>query len=220
MPCQFFIEMDRELGGDYRPSNRPYTVADAIEDYRTDYRRRGGKADERIENAARVHILPALGKETLSKLRKKKIENWLEGIADRKARVRTRMGEEPRFREGSLSADQKRARKATANRVLTVLKAALNYALGEKRAADGAAWQSVKPYHDVDSVRLRYLSDAETRRLVNACDSDFRLLVTAALLTGCRYGELAALVVEDFRRRGRHHSHPNKQRWQNHGMSP
>ena len=27
---------------------------------------------------------------------------------------------------------------------------------------------------------------------------DFRALVTAALLTGCRYGELAAMTVDDF----------------------
>ena len=36
------------------------------------------------------------------------------------------------------------------------------------------------------------------KRLINASDSDFRLLVRAALHTGCRYGELANLVVADF----------------------
>jgi integrase len=35
-------------------------------------------------------------------------------------------------------------------------------------------------------------------RLANACPADFRALVTAALLTGCRYGELAAITVGDF----------------------
>jgi len=45
---------------------------------------------------------------------------------------------------------------------------------------------------------LRYLFDDESRRLVNACGPSFRSLVVAALLTGCRYGELAALVKEDF----------------------
>jgi integrase len=50
----------------------------------------------------------------------------------------------------------------------------------------------------VDTARLRYLSDDEARRLVNACREDFRQLVTAALLTGCRFGELADLVTEDF----------------------
>uniref|UniRef100_UPI0013D0E299 tyrosine-type recombinase/integrase n=1 Tax=Klebsiella pneumoniae TaxID=573 RepID=UPI0013D0E299 len=43
-----------------------------------------------------------------------------------------------------------------------------------------------------------YLSDDQCRRLVAASDEDFRNLVIAALLTGCRYAEIANLVVEDF----------------------
>ena len=39
---------------------------------------------------------------------------------------------------------------------------------------------------------------AEAKRLLNACDPDFRLLVQAALETGARYSELAALTVVDF----------------------
>ena len=35
-------------------------------------------------------------------------------------------------------------------------------------------------------------------RLINACDSDFRLLVQAALMTGARYGTLTRLAVSDF----------------------
>jgi integrase len=35
-------------------------------------------------------------------------------------------------------------------------------------------------------------------RLINACQADFRALVTGALLSGCRYGELAAMTVDDF----------------------
>src|SRR5262245_29097952 len=51
---------------------------------------------------------------------------------------------------------------------------------------------------DVDTARIRYLSVAESKRLINACDPDFRLLVRAALETGCRLGELVALQVHDF----------------------
>src|SRR5262249_7720968 len=42
------------------------------------------------------------------------------------------------------------------------------------------------------------LTETECVRLVNACSADFRQLVRAALLTGCRYGELTALRVRDF----------------------
>jgi integrase len=51
-----------------------------------------------------------------------------------------------------------------------------------------------------DSPRRRYLSDDEARRLVNACNLEFRPMVQAALLTGRRYGELAALRSADFNR--------------------
>jgi hypothetical protein len=43
-----------------------------------------------------------------------------------------------------------------------------------------------------------YLSIAEAQRLVNACADDFRKLVQAALVTGARYGELAAFQASDF----------------------
>jgi integrase len=50
----------------------------------------------------------------------------------------------------------------------------------------------------VDAARIRYLTIAEADRLINACEAEFRLLVRAALETGCRYGELARLEVSDF----------------------
>ena len=82
--------------------------------------------------------------------------------------------------------------------MLTILKAALNHAYREGKCASDDAWRTVRAFREVDAARLRYLSDDEARRLTNACPPDFRALVTAALLTGCRYGELAAMTIEDF----------------------
>ena len=45
---------------------------------------------------------------------------------------------------------------------------------------------------------VRFLSDDECRRVVNACDGAFRNLVRAALLSGCRYGELTRMRISDF----------------------
>src|ERR1700676_1264033 len=84
------------------------------------------------------------------------------------------------------------------NRLLTILKATLNHAHREGRCASDDAWRTVRGFREADAVRLRYLSDVEARRLINACPPDFRALVTAALLTGCRYGELTAMIVDDF----------------------
>lgn len=59
----------------------------------------------------------------------------------------------------------------------------------------GDAWSLIKPFTEVDRPKIRYLIDPEAARLVNACPLDLRQLVMGALLTGCRYGELAALTV-------------------------
>jgi integrase len=45
---------------------------------------------------------------------------------------------------------------------------------------------------------VRYLTADEARRLVNACNPDFRRMVQAAVLTGCRYSELTKLGVSAF----------------------
>jgi integrase len=97
-----------------------------------------------------------------------------------------------------VSPELSRSRRATANRILTILKAALNEAYREGLTPLNDAWQKVKAFRKVDSARMRYLTDDEACRLVNASCGEFRALVVGALLTGCRYGELAALVAEDF----------------------
>jgi integrase len=75
---------------------------------------------------------------------------------------------------------------------------ALNHAHREGRCASDDAWRTVRSFREADAANLRYLSDDEARRLTNACPADFRALVTAALLTGCRYGELAAMTGDDL----------------------
>ena len=94
--------------------------------------------------------------------------------------------------------DARRARRATANRVLTQLKAALNRAFRAGRVATDEAWRKVTPFRRVDAAVVRYLNTDESRRLVNACPSDFRQLVQGALLTGCRYSELTRVRCGDF----------------------
>jgi integrase len=94
--------------------------------------------------------------------------------------------------------EARRKRKATANRSLTMLKAALNRAFHGGRVASDTAWRKVKPFARVEKPVIRYLSTDEARRLVNACPQDFRRMVQAALLTGCRYSELTNLRCADF----------------------
>jgi integrase len=95
-------------------------------------------------------------------------------------------------------AEAVRRRRATANRVLTYLKAALNHAWRNGVVPSDDAWRRVKPFRSVDAPVIRYLSRDEITRLLNACQGAFRDLVHAALLTGCRHGELRRLKVTDY----------------------
>jgi integrase len=176
----------------------PYTVADAIADYLADYAGRGGKALGTTRTAAEAHILPALGKLPVGRLTRDKLKAWHRALAASPARVRSKQGQE-RYRDTTDDPEAPRRRQSTANRILTILKAALNYARGEGKVTCLAdAWAAVQAFREADQPKVRYLLDDEVTRLVNACPSDFRDLVTGALLTGCRYGELAAMKVAAF----------------------
>jgi integrase len=126
------------------------------------------------------------------------VREWLGKLSDAPPRRRSRKGAKPAHGTAGVDAEVRRRRRATANRVLTVLKAALNHAWREGKVASDQAWRRVAPFRDVDAPVVRYLSEAECVRLVNACPEDFRPMVRAALLTGCRYGELVSLHVADF----------------------
>jgi integrase len=181
-----------------RPAG-PLTVRQAIEEY-VEYLRDAGKPTHDAEGKARVHILPTLGSELVDELTAERLRKWHAGIARAAPQVRRKAGKAARFKEVAFDDPEvKRRRQATANRVLTVLKAALNHAFDNERANSNAAWaRKLKPFRGAGGVRLHYLSIAEAQRLLNACDPDFRLLVRAALETGARYSELTRLQVVDF----------------------
>jgi integrase len=179
--------------------NGPYTVAHAIADYIADYRRRGGKASDSIESVSRQNIFPELGNVLVVKLTTRRLLDWHHAIAERPRRWRSRPGA-----KANLAAfDRKnpeavRRRRATANRVLTYLKAALNHAWRSGIVPSDDPWRRVKPFKSVDAPVIRYLSRDEITRLLNGCKGSFRDLVHVALLTGCRYGEVCRLKVADY----------------------
>jgi len=176
-----------------------YTVRVCIEEYLSYLaEKRKSAADARYR--AEALILPALGDVRCDELTAETLRNWLADTAQTAARLRTRPGRQQRYRVVVDKDDGEaiRRRRASANRTLTVLKAALNRAWREKKIAADDAWRRVEPYEEVHAARVRYLTVEECRRLINASEGEFRDLVRAALLTGCRFGELAAFQVRDF----------------------
>lgn len=176
-----------------KPASK-YTVADAVADYLKEHYAKEGRSKDRTEHLYKAHILPALGKKLVTELSAKDIGAWLIKLAEGPKRVRG--GHLVPF--DKKDAEAVRQRKASANRVLTALKAPLNHAYRAGRVSFDDAWRRVAPFKRADAPKVRYLTTDESRRLLNACEEDFRPVVRAALLTGCRYGELIALKVSHF----------------------
>jgi integrase len=180
----------------------PYTIDRCLDEYIADYKRRGGKALDRLEITADAFIRRQLGTHEVDSLKPTMIREWHAALAEAPARLRTRKTAERRnVREIDLeNPEAVRQRRASANRILGVLKAALNFAFREGHAASDEAWRRVKPFREASAPKISYLSHAEAQRLVNTCEPGFRPLVQCALLTGCRYGEIVGFRVSDFNR--------------------
>ena len=172
-----------------------YTVADALDDYLAGFQ---GKDLANTRRRIEAMIRPTMGAHEVAKLTTKQIADWLLALANAPARLRTAKGATQNVRVTADTDDARRGRRSSANRVLTILKAALNCAYRDGRVPADDAWRRVKPFAKADASKLRYLADDEARRLVNGCDAAFRPLVQAALLTGARYSELAGLEARDF----------------------
>lgn len=172
------------------PQRHDYTIADACNDYLDALEgRKPTYIPGKVINAV---IIPMLGTVTVEKLTRARIEQWLKRVAENPRR-KPRNGLDPESEEAV------RRRKDSANRYLTILRAALTRAVSDgKVACSSVAWKTVQPFAQVDQRRTRFLTDEEARKLVEKCGPDFRLLVQAALFSGCRYSELARLLVADF----------------------
>lgn len=181
-------------------STSRYTVNDALDDY-MEWFRAHRKSLIGTQHTVNAHIRPGLGKVCVSNLTTQQLRQWHTSLATAPPRRRRPKGVPPPVSQYEITDPELlRCRKVTANRILTVLKAALNHAYREGKAASDDAWRRLRPFPNAESARTRFLSEDECRRLVNACDGDFRRLVQGALLTGCRYSELAGLLVGDFDR--------------------
>jgi integrase len=166
------------------PAKTAFTVAAAMDAYFERLEHEGSRSLADAKRRARVHILPGLGDILVADLTRDTISQWLTRMA----------GKAMDGQDG----DAVRQHRASANRVLTILRAALNQAFRDGKVASDVPWRTVKPFHGVDSPRLRYFTKDEVTRLINAAQGSFRDLVKAALFTGCRYGELTRLRAGDF----------------------
>lgn len=200
---EFFAKKTKELRGEV--ASGPYTVDMTLDDYFKERFAKGSKGARADQYSAKARISPALGAVLIEKLSTPQIRDWHRALARAPKLLRTKKNA-PKRATAKIDNEAEvpmRARKATANRILTILKAALNHAFHEGKVADDSPWRKVKPFKGADAPVIRYLKHDESVRLINTCDTDFRGLVHGALVTGCRYSELVRMTVNDFDRNAR-----------------
>jgi integrase len=176
-------------------------VGDAIDDYIADRERRGQDVAE-VTYRAQAHMVPKLGPLLLVELTTPILERFLHDTANKPPIRRSAMyATEVRFAEDVDMTDPeiRRRRRASANRIWSDLRAALNRAY-RGGWVDRRPWTRVQVFKLTDAARKQFLTVEECRKLMRACDKDFRNLVHAALVSGCRYGELCGLRVAHFDR--------------------
>lgn len=172
------------------------TVAIAAKHY-MEWFKENRKSVQETQASINAHILPFFGEKLITDLTTKEIKDWHQKLASTPARKRSSKLGKQLYQKTPDTDDKKRSRKATANRVLSTFKAILNKAFQDELVHEDLAWRRVKPFEKVDEPKIRFLTEAEAQRLINAARVDLRELIQAALYTGARFNELASLKASD-----------------------
>ncbi|MBS0216372.1 MAG: tyrosine-type recombinase/integrase [Proteobacteria bacterium] len=167
-------------------TDRPLTVADVCRDYTKAIKAEGRErtAIDTRKRFDRIVYDDAIGKVRADKLTQRQLEAWM---------ARMEAGEMTGRKSGIPS-------KATFNRNLTSLKAALNRAVSRREIPQDRAveWNAIKPHKDADGRRDVYLDKAQRAAFLEAAEGDLRDLLTCIALTGCRPGDPAAMLRKDY----------------------
>lgn len=167
-------------------THKATTVKEACEAY-VNALKAGGRKDSAKDAEGRFNRLvysATIGKLALDKLKSSTVQKWRD---------------EQIVNDDDSDDEDVRRSKDSANRNLDTLKAALNMALNNRLISTDSGWKTVKRFPKVKIQRKgAFLSQAQRKALLNACQDDLKPLVKAMLLTGARPGELASLNACDF----------------------
>ena len=157
------------------------TVADALDAWARHKSRTASTEKRRldIDNAAR-RIAAAFPKRALRSITTRDIHAWRDAIADR--------------------AGDPRSRRATADREMATLKAALTMAADLHGYERPRAWTAAKKFPKGDSfgARMLILCEEQEAAWIATGRPDVAELLTALQMTGARFGEIAAADVGDL----------------------
>ena len=166
------------------------TVKDACEAYLKE------KPGSIAEGVFRRHVYDdPIAKVKLDKLRRHHLRAWRKRLEEAPALVSRNKAGERRSKERS---------KATVNRDMVPLRAALGQVLKPGAPNTDAAWQeALRPFKGADRRRELYIDRKERKTLIDSASEEAKPFVRALCLLPLRPGALAALKVRDFDKRTR-----------------
>ncbi len=176
------------------------TVGDAIESKLEELASRGRKSDEARRKYER-DILPYWEKVPLQKVTRDRITKWINSLIDTPRKSR---GGSEWIPVGIDSDEDRRRRRATAQRTWNSLRAALNHGV-KLQWADGSQWARFGNIDKGDEPpREEFPSVEECRKLIQCADDEFRSILETTFLTGAAYKEIRSMRVRNYRRDSGH----------------
>ncbi|MFC3677739.1 tyrosine-type recombinase/integrase [Ferrovibrio xuzhouensis] len=174
-----------------------YTVSECLDDYMRWFRAHRRRIKE-TEYQINARIRPHFGHRLVSSLTVHEIRKWHEAIAKSPKSIHVAFGKPRRYGKPPSTPEEKRKRRSTANRDLSILKAALNMALRDGHIDTDVGWRGALQFRQVEVSSAECLSINECQVLMPFLTADFRELVRGALFTGARFAELSVLAAGDF----------------------
>lgn len=165
-----------------------YTVTHALNEYLRRHAPAGRTSRNEYNIAKRVARY--LGAVALSDLRAEDIARWLSAALAEPAQTKRNQHLHP--------LERVRRRKATLNRQLALLRAALTLAFINRRIDSDAEWRRVGYFRHAQAPAPKAISPEAIEVLRANAPPELRRLIDTALHTGCRFGELSNLRCRDL----------------------
>jgi integrase len=176
-----------------------YRVSDAMNDYLQNCIRRGFRSVASIRQMIEFNVIPVIGHIPVENLTREDVRQWIQSLLEFKGRSRHHRGGGSLYENVPSGKERARRRMSTANRILQIFKAALNFVFAEGYVkGTDFAWRGVQGFQVDRGGEFKFLSADDQKMFVAACEGEFRRLVMGALYTGARFKELTNLRVEDF----------------------
>jgi integrase len=137
------------------------------------------QTQRRLEN----HVPQHIKRQQLEALSVEALYDWLSSLVT--------------VMELDVDPESTRQAKASANRILSMVKAAFNhsYNLGKVHRNE---WRKVKPLRGAERGKANLLSQQQVASLLQQAEGAFKDLLLASIYTGARYKELRSATVSDF----------------------